>query len=89
MHIWCNGLAFLPSKQTVRVRISLYALIWLRGVIGLSRHPVTVKIAGSSPVVVVFAELTQLGECFPYKEEVEGSSPLFRTAGCGGHKTFS
>ena len=26
-----------------------------------------------------YADLTQLGECFPYKEEVRGSSPLVST----------
>ena len=33
------------------------------------------KVAGSSPVRSTYADLTQLGECFPYKEEV-GSSIL-------------
>ena len=33
------------------------------------------KVAGSKPVRSTYADLTQLGECFPYKEEV-GSSIL-------------
>ena len=33
----------------------------------------------TSYVCLDFAELTQLGECLPYKQGVSGSSPLFRT----------
>ena len=28
---------------------------------------------------MTYAELTQLGECYPYKLEVVGSSPIFCT----------
>ena len=34
-----------------------------------------VRLFGGAP----YAELTQLGECIPYKDEVRGSSPLFCT----------
>ena len=30
-------------------------------------------------LILIYAELTQLGECIPYKDEVRGSSPLFCT----------
>ena len=34
---------------------------------------------GSSPITTFYADLTQLGEYFPYKEEVIGSSPVIST----------
>ena len=50
------------------------------------RHSVTVEIAGAAPVgsahktkKSIYARLTQLGECFSYKEEVVGSSPAAST----------
>lgn len=53
-----------------------------------ARHPVTVEVAGSTPVILAnskYGDLAQLGErCF-CKAEVRGSNPLVSTsknAGC-------
>lgn len=53
----------------------------------VERRIVAPFVAGSSPVNQVCG-INSMGECFPYKEEVVGSSPTFRTqdADCQGVK---
>lgn len=40
------------------------------------------KVVGSSPTSGANGDLTQQGECLPYKQEVIGSSPVIPTNGC-------
>ena len=68
-----------PFTVVSRVRIPVGSPYISRSGAAVARRAHNPKVAGSIPVSATNGLLTQLGECYPCKVEVRGSSPLRST----------
>ena len=86
MQLWCNWLTFLPSKQTLRVRLPLVALRnFPLNIIGVSpkrlRHrTLTPAFGGSNPLTPAYALVAQMVEQRTENPRVTGSIPVLGTS---------
>ena len=74
--MWHSGKASLKNKKRSKVHSS--SLVVFIAEVNLNHDPPALWLLRAEIGTIFFSRLAQLGEHFPYKEDVTGSSPVVR-----------